>query len=213
MLKGFDEDIAGLDLSDEVKSQLIEAANKRAGGLASKNDELLSKLTNTKTQAKESQGAAEKLAAMEALQEQRELESKQQYDEALRLNGEKYTRQIEELSDKVNSFETKERNTLIGKGIQDALTDARVNPLHMEYVTTYFKQQANLEGDKVVIGDQSLSDAISEWAETDSGKAVRLAPENSGGSANGGKPGIGSGKNMTESQKRAADINKRLGRA
>ena len=48
MLKGFEEDFAGLELSDEVKTKLIEAANKRAGGLVSKNAELLEKLTQNK---------------------------------------------------------------------------------------------------------------------------------------------------------------------
>jgi multidrug efflux pump subunit AcrA (membrane-fusion protein) len=212
MLKGFDEDIAGLDLPDEVKKQLMEAANKRASGLLSKNEELLGKLNETKSIAKEGQSAAEKLAAMEALQEQQALEAKQNYEEALALTKQKSQKEIEELRQRVELFENEKRDTLIGGGISDALTEARVNPLHMEYVTTYFKQKAQLVDGKVVIGDQSLSDVIAEWAETDSGKAVRLAPDNSGGGANGGGiKGPGSGKELTDSQKRASDINKRLG--
>lgn len=195
MLKGFEEDLAGLDLPDEVKSQLVEAANKRAGGLVSKNEELLTKLSATKNQAKESQSAAEKLAAMEALQEQKDLEAKQNYDEALNLLQSKSQKQIDELMAKVSEFETKERNTLITKGIDDVLTEARVNPLHKDYVVSYFKQNAQLVDGKVMIGDKSLSDFASEWAESDSGKAVRLAPPNSGGDATGGTQKQGSGQN------------------
>lgn len=212
MLKGFDEDIAGLDLPDDVKKSLIDIANNRASGLVGKNEELLGKLNGTKAKAQENQSAAEKLAAMEALQEQQALEAKQNYDSALDLVKTKTQKEIDELREQVNGFQTKERDTLIGNGISGALTEARVNPLHMDYVSTYFKQSAQLVDGKVMIGDKSLSDAISEWAETDSGKAVRLAPDNSGGGANGGKiQGPGSGKNLTDSQKRASDINKRLG--
>lgn len=212
MLKGFDEDIAGLEVPDEVKQQLIEAANKRASGLVSKNEELLSKLSSTKTQVKESQSAAEKLAAMEALQAQKELEAKQNYDDALNMVKSQSQKQIEDLANKVAEYETKERNMMISKGINDVLAENRVNPLHQEYVASYFKQQAQLVDGKVMIGDKSLSDFASEWAESDQGKAVRLAPENTGGNATGGQNVSGSGKNMTEAEKRAADINKRFGK-
>lgn len=214
MLKGFEDDLSGIDLSDDVKKAILEAANKRASGLQSKNEELLGKLNNTKSSLKENQSAAEKLAAMEALQEQQALEAKQNYESALQLVQEKAQKTIDELTAQVEGFQTKERDTLIGGGIQDALTEARVNPLHMEYVSTYFKQQAQLVDGKVVIGDKSLQEAISEWSDTDQGKAVRLAPDNSGIGADGGKPrGPGSGKELTDDQKRAGDINKRLGRA
>lgn len=203
----------GLDKIEGLTPEQIEAINGVAGGLISKNEELLSKLSSTKTQAKEGQGAAEKLAAMEALQAQKELESKQNYDAALQLNADKFTAQINELTDKVGAYETKERNTLISKGINDALTELRVNPLHQDLVTTHFSQNAQLIDGKVMVGDKSLSEAINEWAETDQGKSVRLAPDNTGGNANGGLSSVkGSGKKLTASEQRAADINKRLGK-
>jgi hypothetical protein len=212
MLKGFDEDIAGLELSDEVKAKLIESANARAAGLVSKNEELLGKLASSKTAIKDGQGAAEKLAAMEALQAQKELEAKQNYDAALDMVKTKSQKELDELQLKVKEYETRERNATLTKGITDALTEARVNPLHMDYVLTYFKQMAQLTDGKITVGDESLSDAIKNWSETDSGKAVRLAPENNGGGASGGKPiGPGSGGKLTADQQRAKDINTRLG--
>ncbi len=211
MLKGFEEDLAGLEIPDEIKTQLIETANKRASGLVTKNEELLNKLSTTKNQAKENQSASEKLAAMEALQEQQALEAKQNYDDALSMVKTQSQKQIEELSNRVTEFETKERNAMISKGINDALTEMRVNPLHQELVSTYFTQQAQLVDGKVTIGDKSLSEAMLEWSETDQGKSVRLAPDNSGGNANGGLSSVrGSGKNLTADEKRAADINKRF---
>lgn len=211
MLNGFEEDLNGLELPDELKTQLIDAANKRASGLVTKNEELLSKLSTTKTQAKENQSASEKLAAMEALQEQQALEAKQNYDDALSMVKTQSQKQIEELSARVTDFETKERDSAISKGINEALTEMRVNPLHQELVSTYFKQQAQLVDGKVTIGDKSLSDAMTEWAETDQGKSVRLAPDNSNGNGNGGLSSRkGSGENLTADEKRAADINKRF---
>lgn len=211
MLNGFEEDLNGLELPDELKTQLIDAANKRASGLVTKNEELLSKLSTTKTQAKENQSASEKLAAMEALQEQQALEAKQNYDDALSMVKTQSQKQIEELSARVTDFETKERDSAISKGINEALTEMRVNPLHQELVSTYFKQQAQLVDGKVTIGDKSLSDAMTEWSETDQGKSVRLAPDNSNGNGNGGLSSRkGSGENLTADEKRAADINKRF---
>lgn len=212
MLKGFEEDFAGIDLPDDVKAKLIDAANKRASGLVTKNDELLSKLSISKSSANESQGAVEKLAALEALQAQQELENKQNYDAALSLNSEKFNKQINELTDENNSFREEKRNTLIGKGITDELTKVRVNPLYLDLVNTQFKSQAQLTDGKVMVGDISLSDAIKEWAETDQGKAVRLAPDNSGGNSSGGTSKTGSGNHLTDSEKRASDINKRFGK-
>lgn len=202
----------GLDKIEGLTPEQVEAINSLAGGLISKKTELEEKLSRTKSVANENQSAVEKLAALEALQAQKELEAKQNYDEALALNGTKYTKQINELAEKVSLFEQKERNMLIGSSLSEALTQARVNPLHSEYVTSYFKQQAQLVDGKVLIGDKSLSDAIKEWSETDQGKAVRLAPENTGGNSRGSTQVSGSGKNMSAEEQRAYDINKRFGR-
>jgi hypothetical protein len=200
----------GLDKIEGLTPDQMEAINGLAGGLINKKTELEEKLSRTKVTANENQSAVGKLAALEALQEQKELENKQNYDQALSLNADKYTKQINELSEKVGLFEQKERNTLIGTSLSEALTEARVNPLHSEYVTSYFKQQAQLIDGKVVIGDKSLSDAIKEWSDTDQGKAVRLAPENVGGNSKGSTQVSGSGKNMSAEEQRAFDINKRF---
>lgn len=212
MLKGFDQDIAGLEIPDEVKQQLIEAANKRASGLTAKNEELLGKLTSTKQQAGENQSAAEKLAAMEALQEQKQLEAKQNYQQALDMTTKKSQTQIEELAKKVQGYEEKEKEQVINSEISNQLTELRINPLYQKMATSLFKSQTQLIDGKAMVGEKSLSEAIIEWSDTDEGKASRLAPDNTGGNANGGTQKSGSGNNMTPSEKRAADINKRFGK-
>ena len=201
----------GLDKIEGLTPEQMEAINGLAGGLISKKTELEEKLSKTKTVASENQSAVEKLAALEALQQQKELEDKQNYEQALTLTTDKYTKQINDLTEMVGSFQQKERNTTISTSLTEALTEARVNPLHSEYVTSYFKQQAQLIDGQVVIGDKPLSDAIKDWSETDQGKAVRLAPDNARGDSLGTKNVSGSGKTMSPEDKRANDINTRLG--
>ena len=201
----------GLDKIEGLTPEQMEAINGLAGGLISKKTELEEKLSKTKTAANENQSAVEKLAALEALQQQKELEDKQNYEQALSLNADKYTKQINDLTEMVGSFQQEKRNTTISTSLTEALTEARVNPLHSEYVTSYFKQQAQLVDGKVVIGDKPLSDAIKDWSETDQGKAVRLAPDNARGDSLGTKNVSGSGKTMSPEDKRANDINTRLG--
>ena len=208
--KGFNM-LNGLDKIEGLTPEQMEAINGLAGGLISKKTELEEKLSKTKTVASENQSAVEKLAALEALQQQKELEDKQNYEQALTLTTDKYTKQINDLTEMVGSFQQKERNTTISTSLTEALTEARVNPLHSEYVTSYFKQQAQLIDGQVVIGDKPLSDAIKDWSETDQGKAVRLAPDNARGDSLGTKNVSGSGKTMSPEDKRANDINTRLG--
>ena len=58
MLNGFEEDLAGIELSDEVKAQLIAAANKRAAGLSSKNGDVIGANTVLKEQVKQLEQSA-----------------------------------------------------------------------------------------------------------------------------------------------------------
>lgn len=212
MLNGFNEDISGLDLSDDVKKQIGELANKRAEGLVTKNTELLSKITKLNVVTNQDQSSATELSALKATIEQDKLTSKGNYEEALRLKEEGFSKTVGELSSKVDAFEIKEREQAIDLAINSQLKDVRINPLHQDAVTGYFKGKTTLIEGKAMVGEQSLSDAIKEWSESDSGKASRLAPDNSGGNANGGTQTSGSGEKMTDNEKRAADINKRLGK-
>ena len=80
----------GLDKIEGLTPEQMEAINGLAGGLINKKTELEEKLSRTKVTANENQSAVEKLAALESLQEQKELENKQNYDQALSLNADKY---------------------------------------------------------------------------------------------------------------------------
>ena len=197
MLEGFDKDIAGLELSDDIKATIQTAANKRAEGLMTKNTELLGKVSSFNKQQNQDQSSSEELSALKATIERDKLTAKGNYDEALRLHEEGSSKTIKELSSKVEVFEGEKRERTIDLAIGTQLKEVRINPLHQDAVTGYFKGKTNLVDGKAMVGEKSLSDAIKEWSDSDSGKASRLAPDNSGGDANGGTNVGGSGEKMT----------------
>ena len=213
MLKDFDKDLSGIDLTAENAVELIlKAANERSDGLSNKNTELLTKNAKLNNHSTNEQASSEELAALKATIEQDRLTAKGNYDEALKLKETGFSKTVEELTTKVQAFEAKDRESTVDLAIAEQLKEIRINPLHQDAATGLFKGKTSLVDGKAMIGDQSLSDAIKEWSETDSGKASRLAPDNTGGNANGGTQKSGSGKNPTDIEQRAADINKRFGK-
>lgn len=186
MLKGFEDDLSGLELSDDVKSQLIEAANKRASGLVSKNEELLSKLSKNKDVVGDKDAELEKLRQLASNIEQEREEAKGNYSKALELKEQQYTKEMEKLTSQLSEKESALTNLLIDDGLSKALDGVNINPTLKAGAEAMLRTQAKLTDGKAVIGDKSLSDAVKEWAESDTGKAFCLAPENSGGNASGG---------------------------
>jgi hypothetical protein len=186
MLKGFEDDLAGLELPDEVKSQLIEAANKRASGLVTKNEELLGKLNKNKDAAGDKDAELEKLRQLAANVEQEREESKGNYSKALELKEEQYSKQLEALQSQLTQKDSALTSLLIDDGLSRALDGVNINPSLKAGAEAMLKSQAVLSEGKAMIGDKSLSDAVKEWADSDVGKNYCLAPNNSGGNANGG---------------------------
>ena len=186
MLKGFEEDLSGLELPDEVKSQLIEAANKRASGLVSKNEELLSKLSKNKDVVGDKDAELEKLRQLASNVEQEREEAKGNYSKALELKEQQYSKELEKLTSQLGEKESALTSLLIDDGLSRALDGVNINPSLKAGAEAMLKSQAILSEGKAMIGDKSLSDAVKEWAESDIGKNYCLAPNNSGGNANGG---------------------------
>ena len=186
MLKGFEDDLAGLELSDEVKSQLIEAANKRASGLVTKNEELLGKLNKNKDAAGDKDAELEKLRQLAANVEQEREEAKGNYSKALELKEEQFNKQLETLQSQLTEKDSALTSLLIDDGLSRALDGVNINPSLKAGAEAMLKTQAVLSDGKAMIGDKSLSDAVKDWADSDVGKNYCLAPNNSGGNANGG---------------------------
>lgn len=113
----------------------------------------------------------------------------------------------------VKSLETEQKFThqlLVQDGLKTELIKNGVKDEdYIDTLTAKFAGQAKIvtEGDarKVMLGDKALSDAIKEFAGSDSGKKFVTAAQNSGGGAPGGKTGAQAGKTVTREQFNAMD--------
>jgi hypothetical protein len=204
--------LKGLDEIDLTAPDALERIHELAGGLLSKNAELLGKVST-----KDDLTAAErsKLAALEQSEANSQIEKAKaasDWAEADRLKDEANNTRFEALTAENQTYRQGEESRLITDGIRAQFTELRVNPLHSAGYEGLFKSQSKIVDGKAMIGDKTQSEYIAEWAKTDSGKASCLAQENNGGNSRGTTQVSGSGKTMTESEQRADNINKRFGK-
>lgn len=97
------------------------------------------------------------------------------------------------------------RNLLIDNGLTEALAKANVSTALMPGAKALLqgKVQIVTEGDKRVAkaGEKGLADFVSEWSQSDEGKAYVSVGNNGGGGANGGRANGGNiGKTMPRSK-------------
>lgn len=188
MLKEFDKDLADIDLTADNASELIlQAANKRAEGLANKNSELLGKMSNNETM---SAAEKQKLTELEAFKSNAEIQAAkdaEKWNEASELQKQAWDKEKENLVASAESANEQLKTLLIDNGLSTALDGVNINKNLKAGAVAMLQSSATIIDGKAMIGDKSLSDAVKEWAGTDEGKAFCLAPENSNGNAHGGK--------------------------
>ena len=178
--------LIGLDKLEGLTPELIEQINGLAGGLISKNTELL-----TKVSSKDDLTAAErsKLTALELSEANSQIEKAKaasDWAEADRLKDVANNTRFDELTAQNQSYKVGEETRLITDGINAQFTELRVDPLHSAGYLGMFKAQSKVVDGKAMIGDKTQSEYIAAWAQTDSGKASCLAPANEGGDGLGG---------------------------
>lgn len=197
MLTDFDKDLAGIDLTAENAVQLIlDAANTRSDGLSNKNTELLGKLSNN-----ENLSAAEKAKLIELEKFKSDAGIKtakdaEDWQTASDLQQTAHNTAMDELKNTNSANAELITKLLIDDGLNKALDGVRINPALKEGAEAMLRSTATITDGKAMIGDKSLSDAVTEWASTDAGKAFCLAENNSGGNGLGGG-GSPSGKKLT----------------
>jgi hypothetical protein len=209
MLNGYDEDLEKIDYTlpaDELKAALLGAANARAEGLANKNKELLGKVSNSETMS-----AAEKakLVQLEAFKSTADIESAkaaENWNQASELQKSAWEKEKQALVDENINYKQSESKRLITDGISSQLTKIKLNPLFTNDIMRSLESQSTIVDGKAMIGDKTQSEYITEWAQTDSGKASCLAQANSGGDGSGGS-GQGQGKELTLTEKSIAANN------
>lgn len=229
MLNGFEESLKDLELSEEIRATLIKNANALASGLSDKNQDLITKnksLSDLSTSGKElADSGAEKLKVLEQFKSDADVkaaEAADNYADAKAITAENHAntlksaselskKALEEALSKSNGFESQLKSIMVDGEIKNELIKFDVKKELMEMAHASIAQQANFTDGKAMIGDQSLSDYMKAWAESDAGKAARLAPNNSGGNAQGSSTtNTDPSGTMTDSQKRAAKINERF---
>ena len=199
--------LIGLDKLEGLTPELIEQINGLAGGLITKNAELLGKVTD-----KDSLSASEvaKLKGLEDFKANAEIQAAKEaenWTEATRLQTEKHQKEMEELGLIGKSDKELITKLLIDGGLNKALDGVNVIPALKLGAESLLRSTAIITDGKAMIGDKSLSDAVNEWAASDIGKAYCLAPNNSGGDGNGGAGGGGQGKELTLTERSIAANN------
>lgn len=187
MLNEFDKDLAGIDLSAENAAELIlEAANKRAEGLANKNAELLGKVSNNETLSAAEKAKLKELETFKSNAEIQAAKDAEKWAEASELQKQAWEKERNELIESKSGYESQLKTLLIDNGLSAALDGVNINKDLKAGAVAMLQASATISEGKAMIGDKSLSDAVKEWSETDTGKAFCLAANNSGGDGLGG---------------------------
>ena len=203
--KGFNM-LNGLDKIDLTSPDALEQINALAKGLADKNTELLGKVSG-KDDVNASEAA--RVKALEDFQSNAEIKAAQDaqnWEEATRLQNEKHQKAIDDLSLTGKTDKELITKLLVEDGLNKALDGVKINPALKGGAEALLRSGAIITDGKAMIGDKSLSDAVNEWAASDTGKAYCLAPNNSGGDGLGGG-GSGQGKELTLTEKSIAANN------
>jgi len=173
---------------EELKAKIDEAVEAATGGLAKKNQELLTELKEAR------KGRAIDPAELDRLQ------SKIDALEVDLGNANKSSKEqaklLKQAQDALASESGFTQKLLLDNGLTDALVKVGVANQFLPAVKAMFGTQAKIivDGDarKAVIGDKELSEFVSSWATSDEGKHYIAAPGNGGGGASGG---AGNGSN------------------
>jgi hypothetical protein len=201
--------------TEEGKAKLQEMIDDATKGLKSKNDELLGELKKQKDATKSIQEQIDEInAAKEAAEE--EAAKKAGDVEKLVANAvAKKDKEIDGLKSQLDQQTVRLNQTLIDKGLSDALVKANVAAHHIPAVTALIKataksEIADQEGSAVAMFDgKPIDEFVQGWAQGDTGKHYIAAPNNGGGGAggsNGGGKAPGGKKADWDSKKKSEFI-------
>jgi hypothetical protein len=179
----------GIDKIEGLTPEQIEAINGLGKGLVDKNADLLTKLAAGKEAGTASEAELERLRLLESNLEQAKLEEKENYQGALTLKEQEYSKALEKLNSQGESDRSLIHKLLVENGLSAELIKLNVSPDLLPMVQAALSAQATVSEGKAMIGEQSLSDFCKEWSETPAGKAACMARNNSGGDASGGSGG------------------------
>ena len=176
--------MADVDLQAEIQKAVDEATK----GLKAKNDELLGKLKEVKSKFGDVDldSLKSKASELDSLKEA-EMKRNKEYDKLIETMREQHKGEVSSLKDKLAAEERQNTRFLVDQQLKDALASVNVNPKMLEVATRVLKDDVAIieqDGSRVArVGDKKISEHVSEWAKTDTGKMFIMAPENTGGGA------------------------------
>ena len=176
----------GLDKIDLSAPDAVDQINALAQGLIDKKTELEGKIVANKDSNAATAAELEGLRAFKSNSELKATEDAASYQEAKELTASAHKAELLKLSEQIAGFEKSERGRLITDGARKQLTDLNVNPLHMDSVMALITSQSKVDDGKAMIGEQTQSEYIKAWSETDSGKASIIGQQNQNGGGTGG---------------------------
>ena len=170
-------------MNEEELKALVDELKSEKEALSNKNKELLSEVKKERSKSREID--ADKFYALQDELENVKSENSKLSGE-LKLKAKDSEKLLAQLSEKEGAL----TKLVIDDGLNNALINAKVKPELLPAVKALLRGQAQLVGDKAMVGDKPLADFMTEWASTE-GKAYIEAPQNSGSGASGGQGGNG----------------------
>lgn len=177
--------------SDEGKAAIAKAVEEATKPLLTKRDELLGEVKKLK-------GIQDQLDELKAAKEAAEEEAANKSGDVDKIKATleaKHKKELDALTAKLEQSTTRLNQTLIDKGLSDALVKANVAPHHLPAVTALIKATAKAEisdedGNAVAKFDgKTIEEFVQAWSQGDTGKHYIAAPNNGGGGAGGSNGG------------------------
>ena len=178
--------LKGIDAIEGLTPEQITAINGLTTGLLDKNKQLLDKATGVKKDLSARDSEVEALRLFKETADIKAAEDAQNWEEVKRLTEETHKTELEKIMGESSNDKALIQTLLIDNGLSQALDGIDINPALKEGAIAMLKGQCSISDGKAMIGDKTLSEAVKEWSDTDTGKAFSLAPNNSGGDSGGG---------------------------
>lgn len=175
-----------LESIEGLTPEQIVAINELSKGLSDKNADLLGKLTAGKEAGTASAAQLEALQQFKSNADVKTAEDAQSYTDAKQLLLDAHSAELVKSNERGDSAEAQLKVLLIDNGLSAALDGVNINKDLKAGAIAILHAAAVITEGKAMIGDKSLSDHVTEWSQSDQGKAFCNAPNNSGGNAGGG---------------------------
>lgn len=176
----------GLDKIDLTADDAMDQINALAGGLVGKNAQLLEKLADSKGASSASAAELEALKLFKQNADVKMAEDAKSYTDAKALTQTAHEEALAKLQGDADNANAQLKTLLIDNGLSAALDGVNINKNLKAGAVAMLQSGATIVDGKAMIDDESLSDAVTKWAESDTGKAFCNAPQNQGGDGIGG---------------------------